>query len=111
MPIEGLENVTLEQLRSEIMRGAKFVVFDYCVSLLIITFKRSSGVYFIRAGESTVAKSIGFTLLTLILGWWGFPWGPIYTIASLITNFGGGKNVTMEVMNGLEGKPAHTILT
>jgi len=24
------------------------------------------------------------------LGWWGIPWGPIYTIASLVRNARGG---------------------
>ncbi|MET0753180.1 MAG: hypothetical protein ABWZ66_07395 [Pyrinomonadaceae bacterium] len=110
MQIKGLENISPQQLSQEIMRGAKFVVFDYCISLLIITFKRPSGIYFIRADESAIVKSIGFTLLTLVLGWWGFPWGPIYTIASLITNFKGGRDVTMEVMNAIEGKPDHTTL-
>ena len=39
---------------------------------------------------------MGFTLLTLVLGWWGIPWGPIYTIGSIYTNFNGGKDVVSE---------------
>jgi hypothetical protein len=102
MQINGLENISPQQLSQEVMRGGKFVIFEYCISLLIITFKRPSSIYFIRAGEGTLGKSIGFTILSLILGWWGFPWGLIYTIAALITNFGGGKDVTLEVMNALD---------
>jgi hypothetical protein len=30
--------------------------------------------------------------------WWGFPFGPIFTIAARITNFAGGKDVTREVV-------------
>jgi hypothetical protein len=63
-----------------------------------MTFKRPTDVYFIRAGEGTVGKSIGFTLVSLVVGWWGIPWGPIYTIGSLFTNLSGGKNVTNEVI-------------
>ena len=102
MEINGLENISPQQLSQEVMRGGKFVVFEYCISLLIITLKRPSGIYFIRAGEGTFGKSIGFTLISLILGWWGIPWGPIYTIGSLITNLSGGKNITLEVMNAFE---------
>ena len=110
MQINGLENISPQQLSQDIMRGGKFVVFEYCISLLIITMKRPSSVYFIRPGESALSKSITFTILTLLLGWWGFPWGPIYTIASLVTNFGGGKDVTMEIMNALDGKAASTTI-
>jgi len=31
-------------------------------------------------------QSLPFTLLSLLLGWWGNPWGPIYTIQSLWVN-------------------------
>ena len=63
-----------------------------------MTFKRSSSVHFIKAGESATAKGLGWTFLTLIVGWWGIPWGPIHTIGSLFTNLSGGKNVTAEVI-------------
>jgi hypothetical protein len=102
MAINGLENISPQQLSQEIMRGGKFVVFEYCISLLIVTFKRPSSIYFIRAGEGTFGKSIGFTILSLILGWWGIPWGPIYTIWALVTNFSGGRDVTSDVMNALQ---------
>lgn len=99
--IKGIEGMTVEQINSELSRGGKFVVFQYCISILVMTFKRGSDVYFIKAGESTVSKSIGFTLLSAVLGWWGFPWGPIYTIGSIYTNLNGGKDVTQEVLNSV----------
>ncbi len=98
MPIQGIEGMNREQLQFEVQQGGKFVHFQYCISVLIMTFRRSSDIYFIRAGEGTFGKGIGFTLLTLVAGWWGIPWGPIYTIGSLVTNFGGGKDVTQEVL-------------
>jgi hypothetical protein len=104
MEINGLENISPQQLSQEISRGGKFVVFEYCISLLIITFKNGSSVHFIRADEGTIGKSLPYTILSLIIGWWGFPWGPIYTIGALITNFGGGKDVTLEVMNAIDEK-------
>ena len=110
MNIYGLENLSSQQLSQEVLRGGKFVVFEYCISLLIVTFKRSSGIYFFRPGEGTLSKSISFTLLSFFLGWWGFPWGPIYTVAALHTNLSGGKDVTMEVINSLDGKSDSTTL-
>jgi hypothetical protein len=96
--IVGIENMSVDELNHELQRGGKFVIFEYCISIIIMTFKRPTDVYFIRAGEGTVGKSIGFTLVSLVVGWWGIPWGPIYTIGSLFTNLSGGKNVTNEVI-------------
>ena len=98
MKINGVEGMTVAEVQSEIAKGGRFVIFQYCVSILIITFKRSSDIYFIKAGDGTFGLSIGYTLVTLLLGWWGIPWGPIYTIGAIVTNLGGGKDVTKELM-------------
>lgn len=101
MKINGVEGMTVAEVQSEITKGGRFVIFQYCISILIITFKRSSDIYFIKAGDGTLGLSIGYTLVTLLLGWWGIPWGPIYTIGAIITNFSGGKDVTKEMMTTL----------
>lgn len=97
--IIGLEEIqTGGHLQMEIQRGAKFVVYQYCISLLIITFKRFSNIYFVKSDENAIVKGLPFSLLSLVLGWWGIPWGPIYTIQGLWVNFSGGKDVTQEVL-------------
>lgn len=101
MKIKGTEGLSSQDIEKELQRGAKFVVFQYSISIIIMSFKNSSDIYFIKAGEGTFGKSIGFTLLSLILGWWGIPWGPIYTIGSLYTNLTGGKDVTSEVLSAI----------
>jgi hypothetical protein len=101
MKITGVENMPVEQLKLELQRGGKFVIFSYCFSLLIMTFKRGSDVYFVKASESRVMKGLPFTLLSLLAGWWGIPWGPIYTISSIVTNLRGGRDVTSEVLDVL----------
>ena len=103
--IIGLDYLTVEEINRELANGAKFVVFIYCFSLIIVTFKRSSNIYFIKAGEKTLSKSIKYTLISLLLGWWGIPWGIIYTIQSLVTNFQGGRDMTEQVMSALRQKP------
>ena len=101
MKIQGLGNMTFDELRFEIDRGGKFVVFEYCVSVLVLTLKRPTDIYFIRGGESAFGRSFGYSLVSLVLGWWGLPWGPIYTISSLATNLGGGKDITSDVIAAL----------
>ncbi|MBZ5680655.1 MAG: hypothetical protein LAO24_11155 [Acidobacteriia bacterium] len=103
MKIEGIEGISSDQLRFEIQRGAKLVFYYYCISLLVVTFRRSSSIYFIPAGQSTLAKGLPWTLLTLVLGWWGIPWGPIYSVQSLVVNLKGGKDVTAEISSSLTG--------
>ena len=99
--IKNIEGLSIDDINRELSNGAKFVIFEYCFSIIILTFKRGSDIYFIKAGESTVNHSIGFTLITLIFGWWGIPWGPIYSIGALYSNLTGGKNVTVEVLNSI----------
>lgn len=98
MKINGIDDLTTEELNDELQMGGKFVIYQYCISIGIMTFKRGSNIYFIKKEESAFLKGLGYTLLTLVAGWWGIPWGPIYTIGALINNCCGGKDVTDEVV-------------
>jgi len=100
MSIEGTEGLSMEQIQEELQRGARFVTFDYCISVLILTFKRSSKVHYLRPGESAFQRSLPYTLLSLLLGWWGFPFGLVFTPMALYTNLSGGRDVTHQVMLG-----------
>lgn len=97
--IKNIEGLTIDDINRELERGAKFVMFDYCISIIVMTFRRNSDIYFVRAGESTFGSSAGFTGLSLIFGWWGIPWGPIYTLRALYINLTGGRDITEEVVN------------
>ena len=99
MKIQGIDGLTPQQISEEISNGGKFVTYRYTISIIILTFRRSSDIYFIRPGQNAVVKGLGWTALTFLLGWWGIPWGPIYTIGSLGTNFSGGKDITKEIAN------------
>lgn len=98
MDIKNMEGLSLSQLKREVDHGGKFVVYQYTISVLIMTFRRSGGIYFIKSNENAVVKGLGYTLISLFFGWWGIPWGPIYTIGSLYNNLKGGKDVTAEVL-------------
>lgn len=104
--IKGIEGLTDDYINYEIQKGAKFVVYQYCISIFVMTFKRGSDVYFVRSGESRVKKGILYTVISLLFGWWGIPWGPIYTIGSIFTNLGGGKDVTQDLLNHISSGQA-----
>ncbi|MGO8669953.1 MAG: hypothetical protein ACLQVD_01070 [Capsulimonadaceae bacterium] len=48
--------------------------------------------------ERAGSKGLSFTLLPLVLGWWGFPCGPINTIGAIIENGKGVKDVTQQMI-------------
>ena len=98
MKIVGIDGMSHEQVRQQVRDGGRFVIYQYCISVLIMTFKRGSSIYFLKPGEGAVGKGLGFSALTFLVGWLGIPWGPIYTIQSLWKNFSGGIDVTTEVM-------------
>ena len=101
MEIKNIEGLKVSQIKQLVSQGAKFVIFPYTISFLLMTLKRSSSIYFIQPNEGTIKYSWGYILLNFIIGWWGIPWGPIYTIGSLYHHILGGKNITNEVMGHL----------
>lgn len=104
--IRGIEGMRAGEVDFEIQRGARFVFFQYCISIVVLTFRRASDIYFLRQGQSAVTKGLPFTLLSLVAGWWGIPWGPIYTIQSVYNNSRGGKDVTASVLNSVRAETA-----
>jgi hypothetical protein len=90
-------------LERQVLDGGRYVIYQYCVSILVMTFKRSSSVVFLRGNESGAGQAFGYSLISLAAGWWGFPWGPIWTIGSLVTNANGGTDVTQEMLAGQLG--------
>lgn len=105
MQIKGVEGMTGAQLTHALQQGGKFVIYQYCISIIVMTFRRPSDIYFIPPEGSALRQGLGFSLLTLLLGWWGIPWGPIYSVGALYANFRGGKDVTSEVLANLQQMP------
>jgi hypothetical protein len=94
--IRGIEGLTTAQVEAEVQAGARFVFFESCISLIFVTWRRPSDIFLLRKGERGLVRGLPYTLLTLVLGWWGIPWGLVYTPVALITNLGGGRDVTDE---------------
>jgi hypothetical protein len=94
VPFFGL---TLGEVEAALATGGRFVVFEYCISLIVVTLRRPSRVYVIRAGKTGLLPGFPYTILSLLLGWWGVPWGFIYTPLVVLTNLSGGCDITAQV--------------
>ena len=103
MKIKNIDGLSADALEREVAKGGRFVYFPYVISVIFITFKRTSGVYLVRHNENITTRSLPFSLLSFFFGWWGIPFGPKFTYKSLRTNFNGGKDVTDEVISTIEG--------
>ncbi len=99
--IKNIEGLSVAQIRQLVNQGGRFVIFPYTISVVLATFKRGSSIYFIKPDEKSIKYSYKHVLVNSTLGWWGIPWGPIYTIGSMYHHISGGKDVTQEVMRHL----------
>jgi hypothetical protein len=102
MRIRGLDRLTAADLENELALGGRFVFFEFCISFLIVTLRRPTDVYFLRAGDHGLIRGLPYTVLSALLGWWGLPWGIIYTPLTLLTNLSGGRDVTAAVRDFLQ---------
>lgn len=106
MKITGIQGMTPQQVRDEVQRGGRFVIYQYCISILVMSYKRSSDVIFVKSDQSRHAKGLPYVLISLVAGWWGIPWGPIWTIGTTARNLSGGLDVTQEVVAQVAPKDA-----
>lgn len=100
--IRGIAGMSPEQISFEINRGGRFVFYRYCFSAFVVTVMNGTDIYFVRADQSRVGKGLPWTLMTLLVGWWGIPWGPIRTIQSVWENLHGGEDVTVNIANAMK---------
>ncbi|MBN1620061.1 hypothetical protein JW890_05005 [candidate division WOR-3 bacterium] len=104
MKFKNVEGMSGEDMLKEMAQGGRFVIFQYCISIIILSFKRGSAIYFIRGNEKPGKYSFKYSLVTWLLGWWGIPWGPIFSFRSLYINSKGGIDVTKDVIEAAKRK-------
>lgn len=100
--IRGIARLNQQELQEQLGAGGRFVFYEYCISLMVVTLRRPSDVYFLRPGEIGILRGLPYALLSLLLGWWGVPWGIFYTPLTILTNLTGGRDVTDEVRRLLQ---------
>ena len=90
---------TIEEIIKEIEDGGQFVIYGYCISIVTMSFRLTSSPYFILSREKTSKYRLKYNILSLFLGWWGLPYGPIYTIKMISMNLkNGGIDFTNEIL-------------
>ncbi len=91
--------------RTDVQNGARLVVYPVCVSVVVLTFTRLSGVIVIRPGQSRRLRALPYVVISLVAGWWGFPAGPIRTVWAVQRALRGGIDVTDAIFAGLQPSP------
>jgi hypothetical protein len=105
MRIRGIDHLSPAQLDEHLRQGARFVYFEYCISLVVVTWRRPTDIFLLPAGRRGLALGWPYLLVSLLLGWWGLPWGLFLTPRVLYTNLCGGTDVTAEVAALLRATP------
>jgi len=100
--IDGVETMTAARLIEEIEAGGRFVLYTWCVSPLVMTIQRPTNIKYVGPHESRVGKGLPYGLVTLLLGWWGIPWGPIHSIGSLVRWLRGGNDLTATILQDVD---------
>lgn len=70
------------------------VQYQACISLLVFTTRFRSPRLVVGSDKSQ-STAIIYTLISALFGWWGFPWGFIYTPQAIYRNFCGGYRQTI----------------
>lgn len=79
----------------------RVTIFLRIYSFLVTTYRR--GWAHILCSRCRIKYSLLFNIEVSLLGWWGLPWGPFYTLDALLKNLLGGAQPTENNANLLYG--------
>lgn len=74
-------------------KDTKIIRYRYCVSVLIMTFTRTT---YYEPADSDIKIFCSSFLITFFTGLWGIPWGPIKTVDSFIKNIRKEDEISIE---------------
>jgi Fe-S cluster assembly iron-binding protein IscA len=80
---------------SWITRETELRQYEVAASFLIVSVKAESR-YYLSGTDSGVMTAIGFLLVSVLAGWWGWPFGPYFTVQAIGANLSGGKRVRVQ---------------
>jgi hypothetical protein len=92
MNIIGAGQLSEEEIALKLTEGHRLVSYEYCLSFIVVTLKRPTALYLVAPKESDFGNRTLFSSLSFFFGWWGIPWGPIYTIGTIYRNLSGGHD-------------------
>lgn len=98
---DALRTGQIEYSGHAITRSTEVTQYRVCASMILFTVEFSTAFFFpVRTGHRRGA--ILPTVVTCLLGWWGIPFGPFYTIGTVIRNIRGGhRRSVQELLNEL----------
>jgi hypothetical protein len=101
---------TVEKLEQEVRAGGRFVIFDWNFSILVMSFQRHTDLQWVGRGADGSGRATLWTLISMVVGWWGLPWGVIFTFSTMYHNALGGRDVTAAVLDQVVGPTRSAIL-
>jgi len=90
-----------DELLDAFERGATVVRYPYVISAVVASFSMESRAMLIEQPNERYTKAIPYLLVTFVFGWWGVPWGPIFTGKALWSLFQGGEDITESIREEL----------
>jgi hypothetical protein len=88
-PRETIDPITCDSCH-QVTAQPRYVMFRYVISVILATYRNPiQGMYCSACARKAAWKA---NIITGLFGWWGAPWGPIYTIADGIKNALGGTH-------------------
>lgn len=96
--IDPKDDLTIQELERRVQAGYRFISFEYIISFFAVTQRRFSKAILINSSQDIRKYCNKYNLVSSVFGWWGFPWGPIYTIRSFGVNRKGGIDMTDDIM-------------
>ncbi len=106
--MEPLSSEAAEQLENIVNKDESLVTteapkrkirYQYVISTITSTRRRRSRVFEFEATDGWFKRfSIGlpYSFMSIILGWWGFPFGIMFTPVAIFRNTIGGEDVTFK---------------
>lgn len=104
----GAEHMTADDVRWWLRNGAVAVRYEYCISVGLASLSCRSRLHLIDTKSRRYIPGLPYSLLSLALGPWGLPWGPVLAARAIWSNFSGGVDATAEAEALLAAEPAES---
>src|SRR5690606_21700374 len=65
MPMPGTEGLTLRDVEQDILKGGRFIIHHWCVSIIILTFTRTTSVRYFRSWQSGFGQAALYSFISM----------------------------------------------
>jgi Ca2+/Na+ antiporter len=77
-----------------ITKDTQIIRYLFVFSFILFTSRVPSR-WYVKGKDNTALAVAAYTLGSAVAGWWGVPWGPVYTVQALYRNLRGGYRVSV----------------